>query len=78
VAFLLYSTNMESLIEDASVQDIKHEREREIERLACVAMRQADQEFHAVGGTTRQYIIECLLPCLKEQGLKIEYIDKTD
>ena len=34
-------------------------------------VRQADQRFMKVGGTTRHYVIECLIPCLEENGLTV-------
>lgn len=35
------------------------------------AVRKADKDFDKVGGSSRHWVIECLLPCLEEEGLEI-------
>lgn len=35
------------------------------------AMREADEQFEHVGGSTRHYVYDCLLPALARRGLKL-------
>ena len=35
------------------------------------AMREADESFESVGGSTRHYVRECLLPILSGHGLEL-------
>jgi hypothetical protein len=35
------------------------------------AMRQADEWFEKSGGSTRHHVRECLIPALKDHGLKV-------
>jgi hypothetical protein len=35
------------------------------------AVREADQAFETVGGSSRHYVRDCLLPALAKAGLKI-------
>ncbi len=35
------------------------------------AVRAADEKFKRVGGSSRHWVIECLMPCLETEGLMI-------
>lgn len=41
------------------------------------AVREADQLHQTVGGGTRHYVNECLLPCLKDEGFAIIVVGKA-
>lgn len=41
------------------------------------AVREADQLHQTVGGGTRHYVNECLLPCFKDEGIAIIVVDKA-
>jgi hypothetical protein len=43
-------------------------KDDEIRQLTAV-VREADQEFLSVGGSSRHYVIDCLLPALERAGL---------
>lgn len=43
--------------------------EIEIEKRLTSAMREADRAFETVGGSTRHYVRDCLLPCLTKHQL---------
>lgn len=38
------------------------------------AMREADQTFERVGGSTRHHVRDCLLPILAKHGLELRII----
>ena len=40
------------------------------------AVRTADQEFKDVGGSTRHWVRECLLPALRDEGLRIAPLEE--
>lgn len=41
------------------------------------AVREADQLHQTVGGGTRHYVNDCLLPCLQDEGLLVIYVKKA-
>jgi len=43
----------------------------ELVRRMTLAMREADEMFETVGGSTRHHVRECLLPVLEKHGLGI-------
>lgn len=43
----------------------------EIMKRLTRAVRVADKRFMQTGGSTRHYVIECLVPCLEEDGLTV-------
>lgn len=43
----------------------------EIIKRLTAAMREADETFETVGGSTRHYVRDCLLPILEKHGLDI-------
>ena len=43
----------------------------EIMKRLTRAVRVADKRFMQTGGPTRRYVIECLAPCLEEEGLTV-------
>lgn len=42
------------------------------------AIREADMKFDHVGGATRHYVRDCLLPALAKQGLRITDVQRVD
>jgi hypothetical protein len=46
-------------------------REAELLRRMTAAMREADETFERVGGSTRHHVRDCLLPVLKKHGLEL-------
>lgn len=44
---------------------------QEIIRRFTAAMREADQAFEKVGGSTRHYVRDCLLPILEKHDIEI-------
>ena len=49
----------------------KEEQKPTIERRLTAAVREADQAFERVGGSTRHYVNDCLLPMLEAAGLSV-------
>ena len=47
------------------------DKTNELVRKVTRAVRKADKHFDKVGGSSRHWVIECLLPCLEEEGLEI-------
>lgn len=45
--------------------------EQELVTELTAAMRKADLDFQRVGGTTRHYVQDCLLPALYQRGLRV-------
>jgi hypothetical protein len=41
-------------------------------------MREADQCFEKIGGSTRHYVRDCLLPIIQKKGFKITLEKLTD
>lgn len=51
------------------------EQDDDIVRRMSAAMREADETFERVGGSTRHHVRDCLLPVLAKHGLRIQPID---
>ena len=46
----------------------------ELVRRMTAAMREADETFERVGGSTRDHIRDCLLPVLAKHGLELGFL----
>lgn len=42
------------------------------------AVRNADQKFNNVGGSSRHWVIECFLPALEDEGLALAVSDDSE
>lgn len=51
--------------------------ELELMRRMTAAMREADETFERVGGSTRHHVRDCLLPILGSHGLRLRLAVKT-
>lgn len=51
------------------------EIEVEFVRRMTAAMREADETFQRVGGSTRHHVRECLLPILEKHGLRLSLVE---
>jgi hypothetical protein len=49
-------------------------REAELVRRMTAAMREADETFERVGGSTRHHVRDCLLPVLIKHGLRLDLL----
>lgn len=49
-------------------------REIELIRRMTAAMREADETFERVGGSTRHHVRDCLLPVLSRHGLRLDLL----
>lgn len=49
----------------------------DIARQLTQAVRNADRNFEKVGGSSRHYVHDCLLPALAEQGLEVRSLTET-
>lgn len=54
------------------------EAERAIVVRLTAAMREADEQFERVGGSTRHHVRDCLLPVLEKHGLSVATIEQRD
>lgn len=52
--------------------------ETETIKLFTAAMREADKAFQRMGGGTRNYVMDCLLPALEKHDLKIVRSDTKE
>ena len=50
---------------------MSEEIEAELVRRMTAAMREADETFERVGGSTRHHVRDCLLPILAKHGLEL-------
>lgn len=62
-----------------STSSVNKDHDETIKRMTR-AVRRADQAFGKVGGGTRSWVSECLMPALDEEGitLTIEATDASD
>lgn len=54
---------------------MSEEIEAELVRRLTAAMREADEAFERVGGSTRHHVRDCLLPILAKHGLELQLVD---
>lgn len=60
---------------DAKTQKaMEEDLEAKLLRRMTAAMREADQTFERVGGSTRHHVRDCLLPILAKHGLELRLI----
>jgi len=56
---------------------MSEETEAELVRRMTAAMREADETFQRVGGSTRHHVRDCLLPILQKHGLELLLTPRT-
>lgn len=54
------------------------QRERDLINRMTAAMREADETFQRVGGSTRHHIRDCLLPILSKHQLVLKRAEDRD
>jgi hypothetical protein len=52
----------------------EQDRETELIRRMTAAMREADETFERVGGSTRHHVRDCLLPVLEKHRLRLDLL----
>lgn len=75
VYITLSRTSPKPILESAEQMRQAQMQPIEVERRLAKAVREADQQFQKVGGTTRHYVQDCLLPELSKAGVGIVLTD---